>query len=162
MFKLKSFVILSVLAAPALSQTAVSLLVDFAGYQSSGTLNLRSTLQNVSSRKGSPFMFGSSYDTYLSNQGFYQNVHSTFFNHVVAENGCKWDATEPSRGTSSLGECQSVQSFASKNGESFRGHNTFWHAQTPVSNFDSYSSKFNSHKPNFSPGSLGVSPRAIS
>lgn len=129
----KSFVVLSVLAAPVLSQTAVSLLVDFAGYQSSGTLNLRSTLQSVSARKGAPFMFGSTYDTYDSDQSFYSNVFSTFFNHVVAENGCKWDATEPSRGTSSLTECQGVQSFAAKNGNSFRGHNTFWHSQTPVS-----------------------------
>jgi endo-1,4-beta-xylanase len=50
----------------------------------------------------------------------------TFFNHVVAENSCKWDATEPSRGTSSLSGCQGVQSFATKNGATFRGHNTFW------------------------------------
>ncbi|KAH9475719.1 Endo-1,4-beta-xylanase D [Psilocybe cubensis] len=127
----KSFVVLSVLAAPALCQTAVSLLVDFDGYQKSGTLNLRSTLQSVSTRKGQPFMFGSTYDTYESNQSFSSSVFSTFFNHVVAENGCKWDATEPSRGTPDLGECQAVQSFASKNGASFRGHNTFWHSQTP-------------------------------
>ena len=128
----KSFVVVSVLAAPALCQTAVSLLVDFAGYQSSGTLSLRSTLQSVVQKKGE-FYFGSTYDTYDADASFNQNVFSTFFNHVVAENGCKWDATEPSRGTSDLTECLAVQSYATKNGATFRGHNTFWHSQTPVS-----------------------------
>ncbi|KAF9559707.1 glycoside hydrolase [Agrocybe pediades] len=76
-------------------------------------------------------MLGSTYDTYDSNASFLSNVFSTYFNHVVAENGCKWDATEPSRGTSDLTECKAVQSFASSHGASFRGHNTFWHSQTP-------------------------------
>ncbi|KDR79605.1 hypothetical protein GALMADRAFT_93534 [Galerina marginata CBS 339.88] len=127
----KSFVVLSVLAAPVLCQTAVSLLIDFAGYQNSGTINLRSTLQSVTARKGQ-FLFGSTYDTYDADTSFNTNVFSTFFNHVVAENGCKWDATEPSRGTSDLTECQAVQAFATKSGATFRGHNTFWHSQTPT------------------------------
>ncbi|KAF9473589.1 glycoside hydrolase [Pholiota conissans] len=127
----KSFVVLSVLAAPVLSQTAVSLLIDFAGYQSSGTINLRSTLNNVSTKKGQTFHFGSTYDTGVSTASWTKNVFSTFFNHIVAENGCKWDATEPSRGTSSLTECLAVQSYATSCSASFRGHNTFWHAQTP-------------------------------
>ena len=134
MFKLtESFVLLSVLAAPALCQTAVSLLIDFEGYQSSGTINLRSTLNAVSQVKGSTFHFGSTYDTYDADASFSQNVFSTFFNHIVAENGCKWDATEPTRGVPDLTECQAVQSYASTNGATFRGHNTFWHSQTPVS-----------------------------
>lgn len=132
MFKLQALVVLSVLAAPVLSQPAVSLLIDFAGYQSTGSLNLRSTLQQVAARKGSTFHFGSTYDTYDSDASFLSSVFSTYFNHVVAENGCKWDATEPTRGTSDLTECQAVQSFATKNGATFRGHNTFWHSQTPV------------------------------
>ncbi|PPQ71982.1 hypothetical protein CVT26_007138 [Gymnopilus dilepis] len=131
MFKLQALVVLSVLAAPVLSQPAVSLLIDFAGYQSTGSLNLRSTLQQVAARKGSTFHFGSTYDTYDSDASFLSSVFSTYFNHVVAENGCKWDATEPTRGTSDLTECQAVQSFATKNGATFRGHNTFWHSQTP-------------------------------
>jgi endo-1,4-beta-xylanase len=61
-----------------------------------------------------------------------ERVYRTFFNHVVAENSCKWSGTEPSRGTSSLSGCKAVQSFAIKNGATFRGHNTFWHAQTPT------------------------------
>lgn len=126
-----SLVVLSVLAAPTLSQPAVSLLIDFAGYQNSGSINLRSTLQSVSSRKGQTFHFGSTYDTYDADASWTQNVFSTFFNHIVAENGCKWDATEPTRGTSSLTECLGVQSFGTTAGTTFRGHNTFWHSQTP-------------------------------
>ncbi|KAF8966736.1 glycoside hydrolase superfamily [Flammula alnicola] len=126
-----SLVILSVLAAPVLSQPAVSLLIDFAGYQSSGTINLRSTLQNVSSLKGQTFHFGSTYDTYDADASWTQSVFSTFFNHIVAENGCKWDATEPTRGVSALTGCVAVQSYGTSNGATFRGHNTFWHSQTP-------------------------------
>ncbi|KAJ7096565.1 glycoside hydrolase superfamily [Mycena belliarum] len=59
------------------------------------------------------------------------NVYNTFFNHMVAENGCKWQSTEPSRGTSSLTACLGVQSYATARGASFRGHNTFWHSQLP-------------------------------
>jgi endo-1,4-beta-xylanase len=55
----------------------------------------------------------------------------TYFNHIVAENSCKWQGTEPSRGTSDLSGCLAVQSYATANGCSFRGHNTFWHSQTP-------------------------------
>jgi hypothetical protein len=131
---LASFVLLAVLASPALAATpTVSLLIDLAGYQSSGTLNIKSTLSQVASRKGQ-FHFGSTYETYYpsSEASFASNLYSTFFNHVVAENSCKWSSTEPSRGTSSLGGCQSVQSYAAAHGDTFRGHNTFWHAQTPV------------------------------
>lgn len=129
---LTSLAVLSVLVSPALAAPTVSLLIDN-GYASSGTLNIKTVLQNVSTRKGSTFHFGSTYDTYAPNQSWAAGVFNTFFNHIVAENGCKWDATEPSRGTSSLSGCQGVQSFGATYGDSFRGHNTFWHSQTPVS-----------------------------
>jgi endo-1,4-beta-xylanase len=135
MQSLYSFVLLAVLASSALAQTTVSLLIDLPGYTASGTLpNLSNTLTQVSSRKGSAFRFGSTYDSYTSSQTSWaiNNVAGKFFNHWVAENSCKWQGTEPSRGTSSLGGCQNVQNFATAHGGSFRGHNTFWHAQTPV------------------------------
>jgi endo-1,4-beta-xylanase len=131
---LASFVLLAVLASPALAQTpTVSLLIDLSGYASSGTLNIKSTLSQVAARKGE-FHFGSTYDTsYPSSEASWvSDKYNTFFNHIVAENGCKWDATEPSRGTASLNGCKGVQSYAASHGDSFRGHNTFWHAQTPV------------------------------
>jgi endo-1,4-beta-xylanase len=132
MSKLSSLALLAAVASPALAQPAVSLLTDLSGYAKTGTINLKSTLAAVSTRKGASFHFGSTYDTYDSDASFLQSVFSTFFNHLVAENGCKWDATEPSRGTSSLTSCQGAQSFAASSGISFRGHNTFWHSQTPV------------------------------
>lgn len=127
-----SFLFITAYVSPALAVPTVSLLIDN-GYASSGTLSIKSVLSSVSARKGSAFHFGSTYDTYTAAQSFQTSVFTTFFNHVVAENGCKWDATEPTRGTSDLTECLAVQSFATTNGNSFRGHNTFWHSQTPVS-----------------------------
>jgi endo-1,4-beta-xylanase len=133
---LASFVLLAVLASPILAAPAptVSLLIDQKGYASSGAINLKSTLQKVASRKGGAFHFGSTYDTSYpaSEASFTQNVYTTFFNHMVAENGCKWQSTEPSPGTSSLTACKGVQSFAAAHGDTFRGHNTFWHEQLPV------------------------------
>ena len=131
MSSLKSFVLAAVVAAPALAVNTVDLLIDH-GYASTGTINLRSVLASVATRKGQTFHFGSTYDTYDADASWTANVFSTFFNHIVAENGCKWDATEPSEGVSDLTECLGVQSYATTNGDSFRGHNTFWHSQTPV------------------------------
>jgi endo-1,4-beta-xylanase len=63
MQSLTGFVLLAVLASPALAQTpTVSLLIDN-GYPSSGTLNIKSTLKQVATRKGAPFHFGSTYET---------------------------------------------------------------------------------------------------
>lgn len=129
---LLSFVFVAILATNlAISAPTVDLLIDH-GYQSSGTLSLRSTLSSVATRKGQTFHFGSTYDTSAANQAWAANIFATYFNHVVAENGCKWDATEPSQGVSSLTACLGVQSFATSHSATFRGHNTFWHSQLPV------------------------------
>ncbi|KAJ7088601.1 glycoside hydrolase superfamily [Mycena epipterygia] len=133
MRSLASFVLLAVIASPVFAQTpTVSLLIDN-GYPSTGTLSLRSVLASVATRKGQAFHFGSTWDTSYSSAeaSWMTNVYNTFFNHMVAENGCKWDATEPSRGTSSLTQCLGVQSYAVARNASFRGHNTFWHSQLP-------------------------------
>ncbi|KAJ6468506.1 glycoside hydrolase superfamily [Mycena vitilis] len=133
MQSLTSFVLLAVLTAPALAQSpTVSLLIDN-GFPSTGTLSLRSVLDSVSARKGQTFHFGSTWDTSYSSAeaSWMTNAYNTFFNHIVAENGCKWQSTEPSRGTSSLTQCLGVQSYAVSRNASFRGHNTFWHEQLP-------------------------------
>ncbi|KAJ7195143.1 glycoside hydrolase superfamily [Mycena haematopus] len=126
---LASLVGLAVFVSVARAQPAVSLLIDN-GYPSTGAINLVSILANVTAKKGT-FHFGSTYDTYEANQSWFTSTFSTFYRHVVSENGCKWDATEPSQGTSDLTECLASQSFATANGNTFRGHNTFWHSQTP-------------------------------
>ena len=51
---------------------------------------------------------------------------------MVAEDGCKWYATEPDPGKPSLADCRPVQEYAEQHGNSFRGHNTFWHQELPV------------------------------
>ncbi|KAK7059977.1 beta-xylanase [Favolaschia claudopus] len=126
-----SFVALAMLASVARAQPAVSLLIDN-GYPSTGSLNIASVLSQVSTKKGQAFHFGSTYDTYDANQSWFTSVFTTFYRHVVSENGCKWDATEPSQGVSDLTECLACQKFATTNGATFRGHNTFWHSQTPT------------------------------
>ncbi|KAJ7036549.1 glycoside hydrolase superfamily [Mycena alexandri] len=124
-----SFVALATFVSVARAQPAVDLLIDH-GFPSTGTLNLNTVLAAVTAKKGT-FHFGSTYDTFDADQSWFDGVFSTFYRHVVAENGCKWDATEPSQGVSSLTECVGAQSFANQFGNTFRGHNTFWHSQTP-------------------------------
>ncbi|KAJ7617346.1 glycoside hydrolase superfamily, partial [Roridomyces roridus] len=127
-----SFVATAILAAQmAHAQPTVSLLIDH-GFPSTGALNLGSVLQQVSTKKGQAFHFGSTYDSYDADQSWFTSTFANFFKHVVSENGCKWDATEPSQGTSSLTECLACQSFATQIGATFRGHNTFWHSQLPT------------------------------
>ena len=64
-------------------------MTNHSGYASSGTLSIKSILSKVSTRKGQAFHFGSTYDTYDTNAAWVSNIFNTFFNHVVAENGCK-------------------------------------------------------------------------
>ncbi|KAF7341846.1 Beta-xylanase [Mycena sanguinolenta] len=130
MFQLLSpFVALAIFAASGRAQPAVSLLIDH-GYPSTGAINLVPILANVTAKKGT-FHFGSTFDTYEADQSWFTSTFTTFYRHVVSENGCKWDATEPSQGVSDLTECLATQSFATAHGNTFRGHNTFWHSQTP-------------------------------
>ncbi|KAJ7854093.1 glycoside hydrolase superfamily [Mycena olivaceomarginata] len=129
---LVSFVALAIFTAvaPSRAQPDVSLLIDN-GYPSTGSLNLVPILAQVSAKKGQTFHFGSTYDTYDADQSWFTSIFTTFYRHVVSENGCKWDATEPTQGASDLTECLATQTFATSNGNTFRGHNTFWHSQTP-------------------------------
>ncbi|VDB95864.1 unnamed protein product [Peniophora sp. CBMAI 1063] len=130
MFSLSSFISLVVVAAPALAVPTVDLLIDH-GYATGGDIDLRTVLAAVSTRKGQTFRFGSTYNTNNADPSFTSDVFDVFYNHAVAENECKWSATEPAPGTSSLTACQAVQSLAAASNASFRGHNTFWHSQLP-------------------------------
>jgi endo-1,4-beta-xylanase len=126
---------LSGLVQLALAQTPnVSLLIDnpyYAAYTKS--LNVREVLPLVSLRKGQFFNWGSTYsypqanETTWTSEKFY-----TFWNHIVAENDCKWYATEPERGDFTLEACEGVSQYAAEHGATFRGHNTFWHNQLPA------------------------------
>lgn len=118
---------------PIFAVPSVDLLIDH-GFQRSGVINLRKTLASVSQRKGKKFHFGSTLNITIPHPGWPEDVFSSFFDHVVAENGCKWGEVEREPGKSNLTECFDVPNFADKLGNSFRGHNTFWHTHLPVRN----------------------------
>jgi endo-1,4-beta-xylanase len=147
------FVFAALLVAPVLAQTPpVTLLTDLKKYPAKGAVSIKPILTKVSKRKGGTFHFGSTYDVF-SNQAVKTNftdvVYSTVYNHVVAENGCKWYDTEQTRGVPSLDDCLGVQAYAKSMGNTFRGsvpvllpstmiltnllrsHNLFWHQQQP-------------------------------
>lgn len=50
---------------------------------------------------------------------------------VVAENGQKWDSTEPSQGGFSYSQGDIVPGVAKKNGQVLRCHTLVWHSQLP-------------------------------
>jgi endo-1,4-beta-xylanase len=72
-----AFALLAALAPSVLAATlpTVSLLIDN-GYASTGALNLRSTLKQVSTRKGAAFHFGSTYEASYANQTWVSNIFS--------------------------------------------------------------------------------------
>jgi endo-1,4-beta-xylanase len=49
---------------------------ESAGYASSGTLNLRSVLAQVATRKGATFHFGSTYEANSQNEAWMENAYS--------------------------------------------------------------------------------------
>lgn len=111
------------LVAPALAQTPeVSLLTDLPLYASTGRIHIRDLLPLVSLRKGAPFRFGSTHDVWTAEANWTSAVFRSVFNHVVAENGCKWYDTEPERGVSNVSDCAGVSQFAAQHGATFRGY----------------------------------------
>lgn len=134
MFTLTSLVLLVSFFTLARAAPKVDLLIDH-GFQKSGPIDLRlrnGVLDAVSKRKGQTFHFGSTLNTTRSHIEWTSEKFSTFWHHMVAEDGCKWYATEPSPGKPSLADCRPVQEYAEEHGNSFRGHNTFWHQELPV------------------------------
>ena len=117
---------------PVLSAPTVDLLIDN-GYEKTGNINLREVLLSVSQRKGQPFHFGSTLNISVPHPRFTEDIFGTFFDHVVAENGCKWGEVEREPGKSNLSECFDVLDFAREHSNTFRGHNTLWHTHLPVS-----------------------------
>ena len=97
--------------------------------------SLVSTLRAEASKHG--IFFGAATNAGLISQSnqtdeeLYSDLDGSEFDLVTAENGCKWDATEPEQGTFTLDRCDAVAQFAADNDQTFRGHNLCWGNQNP-------------------------------
>ncbi|KZO99283.1 glycoside hydrolase family 10 protein [Calocera viscosa TUFC12733] len=127
--------VLTAFASLAAAQTPnVSLLIDQPYYYDlTQSLDIRALLPYVSLRKGAAFQWGSTYSYPAATEANWTSEKfSTFWNHIVAGNDCKWYATEPERQDFTLSACEGVSQYAAAHYATFRGHNTFWHNQLPA------------------------------
>jgi endo-1,4-beta-xylanase len=65
-------------------------------------------------------------------QTTYQQIASTQFSTVTAENAMKWGELEPTRGTYDWTKADAFVKFAEKNHQKIRGHVLVWHNQLPT------------------------------
>jgi len=66
-----------------------------------------------------------------SDAEIYEQIHSSQFNVLVAENEMKFDATEPSQNQFNYAKGDKLIAYAQKNGMRVRGHALAWHSQVP-------------------------------
>jgi endo-1,4-beta-xylanase len=88
-----------------------------------------STLRDAASARGR--YFGAAVDPSHFGESSYSSTLSSQFSMATPENGMKWDATEPSRGSFNFGAGDQVVSFAQGHSQRVRGHNLVWHSQLP-------------------------------
>ncbi|KNZ73902.1 Endo-1,4-beta-xylanase [Termitomyces sp. J132] len=89
-------------------------------------------LANVAVAAGKRY-FGSATDNpELTDTAYVAELSNTNdFLQITPGNSMKWDATEPSRGTFTFTNGDTVVALAKKNGQLVRGHNCVWYNQLP-------------------------------
>jgi endo-1,4-beta-xylanase len=67
----------------------------------------------------------------LHSDASYARVAAEQYNLVTAENGCKWQATEPNYNQFTFTQCDYDYQFAKAHNMTFRGHNLCWSQDNP-------------------------------
>jgi endo-1,4-beta-xylanase len=75
--------------------------------------------------------FGTATDAGYWSDSQYTSILDSEFSSLVAENGMKWDATEPTQGQFNFDGGDQLVERAQTNGQAVRGHTLVWHAQQP-------------------------------
>ncbi|KAJ7306880.1 endo-1,4-beta-xylanase A precursor, partial [Mycena albidolilacea] len=96
-----------------------------------GTSTVKSN--TVAKSLGKKLYFGSATDNPELTDATYVATLSdnTLFGQLTPGNSMKWDATEPSRGTFTFTNGDTIAALAKKNGQLLRGHNCVWYNQLP-------------------------------
>ena len=75
-------------------------------------------------------LFGAALNTqYLGSEAIYTELAGTEFSYVTAEWEMKWMATEPSRGSLSLGGGDALSDFSVAHGMQLKGHTLVWYSE---------------------------------
>ncbi|KAJ7277471.1 beta-1,4-endoxylanase [Mycena rebaudengoi] len=87
----------------------------------------------IAKSTGGKLYFGSATDNPELTDAAYVALLSdnTLFGQITPGNSMKWDATEPSRGTFTFTNGDTVAALAKKNSQLLRGHNCVWYNQLP-------------------------------
>ena len=67
----------------------------------------------------------------ITTMGSVRNDFGTYWNQITAENECKWQSIEGSRGNYNFGGCDAAYNWAKNNGGFFKFHALVWGSQYP-------------------------------
>lgn len=110
---------------------AVALTVLMVGSSvSAATIPTGKRLKDVQSRVVIGTEFPSGFTT-MSDSTQFLSTATSEFSLVTAENGMKWDATEPNQNQFNFSEGDKLVNWANQNNYKVHGHALVWHSQTP-------------------------------